>query len=111
MLYIHTNRYRMANRLTSRKGWLSQMDCQLSLKDGQILSYGEYGNPTGIPLIVFHGMPGSRFFGSLFDVLGEKTLFRVIAPERPGCGLSSPKTNPRLSEYPNDIRQLAESLQ
>lgn len=31
------------------------------LPDGRRLAYAEYGDPAGAPVLVFHGMPGSRF--------------------------------------------------
>src|SRR3989344_8029758 len=37
----------------------------ISLKDGRILAYAEYGDPKGKPLFFFHGWPSSRFQGSV----------------------------------------------
>ena len=33
----------------------------VKLADGRQLGYAEYGDPHGLPLIAFHGTPGSRF--------------------------------------------------
>ena len=32
----------------------------ITLSDGRRLGYAEYGDPTGWPLMFFHGTPGSR---------------------------------------------------
>ena len=39
----------------------------------------EYGDPDGIPVFYFHGFPGSRLDGNLFD------FDKRIASEIPNC--------------------------
>jgi pimeloyl-ACP methyl ester carboxylesterase len=82
----------------------------ITLRDGRRLSYAEYGDPEGAPLIVLHGMPGSRILAAVFDERAQHWHLRIIAPERPGCGRSSPLPGGTLIEYPEDIRQLADTL-
>lgn len=87
-------------------------DKTIELRDGRILGYGEFGEPEGIPLFFFHGFPGSRldwnlvFDGQSLPEIGT----RVIAPDRPGFGLSSHKKNRTMSDWPNDVIELADSL-
>lgn len=82
----------------------------MRLPDGRYMGYRESGDPRGTPLFYFHGLPGSRFQcpdeGTARD-LGV----RLIAPERPGYGLSDPMSGP----YPpalwaHDVTAMADAL-
>lgn len=55
---------------------------------GHTVAYAEYGDPTGTPLVAFHGTPGSRLFGALLDEAARERGVRVIAIDRPGYGRS-----------------------
>ncbi|KAL2840425.1 Alpha/Beta hydrolase protein [Aspergillus pseudoustus] len=82
----------------------------LSLDDGRILGFAEYGSPTGFPLLYFHGFPSSRLEASDIDANARRRSLRLIAPERPGFGLSTFKPNQRITEWPNDVLSLADHL-
>jgi len=83
----------------------------LPLADGRTLGYGEFGDSAGVPLMLFHGCPGSRFHALTAHRAAEQAGVRLIAPERPGYGLSSPKEPRRLSQWPEDVLELADHLQ
>lgn len=80
------------------------------LKDGRTLGYAEYGDPAGFPTFAFHGMPGSRLGIKPFHQAAQAAGVRLIAPERPGYPLSTPKPGATLLDYPNDITELADCL-
>jgi pimeloyl-ACP methyl ester carboxylesterase len=84
-------------------------DQTVHLADGRVLGYAEYGPATGPPLFMFHGLPGSRL-----AVAGmwpeEPGTVRVIAPDRPGMGTSAFRPGRRLTDWADDVRQLADSL-
>ena len=82
----------------------------LRLKDGRLLGYAEYGAPSGKPLLFFHGGGGSRLLGELADEPARRLGLRVIAPDRPGIGLSDDQPGRSLLQWPEDVRQLAERL-
>jgi pimeloyl-ACP methyl ester carboxylesterase len=67
---------------------LDQSRCSIRLRDGRKLSFAEYGDPAGRPVFFFHGFPGSRFDGEHAGRVSESIGVRLIAPERPGLGLS-----------------------
>ncbi|MCO8267787.1 alpha/beta hydrolase [Haloferax sp. AB510] len=69
----------------------------LALDGGGRLAYAEYGDSDGIPVVFLHGAPGSRLLGALFDAPAEERGIRVLAPDRPGYGLSSPRPIPEES--------------
>lgn len=53
------------------------------------ISYLEYGDPQGTPLVFLHGTPGSGLLGALFRDQARRTETRVLAIDRPGYGRSS----------------------
>jgi pimeloyl-ACP methyl ester carboxylesterase len=62
------------------------------------VAYAEYGDPDGEAVVVLHGTPGSRLFGALFDDAARRGGVRVLAPDRPGYGRSSPWSDRRLTD-------------
>lgn len=77
------------------------------LKDGRILGFAEYGDPRGYPVFLLHGTPGSRLWFTNDDPISTSLGLRLIATDRPGYGLSSPKRNSTILEYSEDLAQLA----
>lgn len=55
------------------------------------LTYTEYGAESGTPVVFFHGTPGSRRLGALFERDARANDVRLLAFDRPGCGQSSPR--------------------
>ena len=80
------------------------------LKDGRALGYAEYGILDGSPTIAFHGMPGSRYLMRALDRAAKAAGARIIAPDRPGYGISTPQRRGSLLGYANDVAELADSL-
>jgi pimeloyl-ACP methyl ester carboxylesterase len=78
--------------------------------DGRKLGYAEFGDPDGAPVIALHGTPGSRLMFALADQAARERGLRLIAPERPGYGLSDAKDFPTLHDAAADIISLADSL-
>jgi pimeloyl-ACP methyl ester carboxylesterase len=82
-----------------------------SLESGRTVGYDEYGHPDGPPVFVLHGNPGTRL-----DVLfaGRSALdecsARVIAPDRPGIGRSTPHPGRRIVDWPAELGLLADAL-
>jgi pimeloyl-ACP methyl ester carboxylesterase len=81
-----------------------------TLPDGRALMYSELGMPGGPVVMYFHGAPGSRLdlvvFADAFAALGV----RVISPDRPGFGGSSPQPERRREDWPADVAALADDL-
>lgn len=81
------------------------------LPDGRSLAWREYGAPDGTPVIYFHGIPGSRLDGRLSAEAVEAAGLRMIAPDRPGFGLSSPCAGRRTyAGWIEDVASLADRL-
>ncbi|MGQ4554896.1 alpha/beta fold hydrolase [Halobellus sp. GM3] len=59
--------------------------------DGRQIAYATYGDPDGTPVVFLHGTPGSRRLGALFHADARERGVRILAPDRPGYGRSSPR--------------------
>lgn len=62
------------------------------------LSYTEYGDPAGVPVVFLHGTPGSRVLGTLFDSVAEANGIRLLTFDRPGYGQSTPMPGRSVDE-------------
>ncbi|MGQ9920951.1 MAG: alpha/beta fold hydrolase [Desulfobacca sp.] len=82
----------------------------IRLSDGRLLAYAEYGDRRGWPLLFCHGTPGSRVMARFVASQAQAWGIRLLAPERPGYGLSDPQPHRRLLDWPEDVRQLADAL-
>lgn len=86
----------------------SRVDQILRLADGRRLGFAEYGPTEGLPLFLFHGLPGSRL--AVQEMWTDDPELRVVAPDRPGFGLSTFQPGRRLLDWADDVRQLADAL-
>jgi pimeloyl-ACP methyl ester carboxylesterase len=94
-----------------RNDGLAQTDArQVRLPDGRLLGHAEYGDPSGIPVFGMHGTPGSRLMFAIADVASRQAGVRLIAPERPGFGISSYHRGRTLASYAADIAAFADAL-
>jgi pimeloyl-ACP methyl ester carboxylesterase len=82
----------------------------LEYADGRRLTFAEYGDPSGTPVIYCHGFPGSRLEARLADQPARDLRIRLIAPDRPGFGLSSLQPNRRIADWPADLARIADHL-
>ncbi|MGH2868483.1 MAG: alpha/beta fold hydrolase [Solirubrobacteraceae bacterium] len=81
------------------------------LPDGRSLAWCEYGRPDGGPILYFHGIPGSRIDGRLVADVTAEAGVRVISPDRPGFGLSTPQAGKRsYFGWARDVESLADAL-
>jgi len=75
-------------RREDRRTAPSTETCPLS--DGRTLAYTVAGDEDGTPVVAHHGTPGSRLFASLLADAAAEAGVRVVVPDRPGYGRSSP---------------------
>ena len=82
----------------------------ITLADGRILVWDEWGDPAGTPLLYVHGTPGS---GREAQVLHHAAGFlgiRIIAPHRPGYGGSTHLPGRSVLEWSEDAYTLLDEL-
>jgi pimeloyl-ACP methyl ester carboxylesterase len=85
-------------------------DYRVTLKDGRHLGVCECGDPSGKPVVYFHGFPGSRLEILFADQAAAQAGIRLIGAVRPGYGRSTPRTCHTLTDWSDDIRELAQGL-
>ena len=78
--------------------------------DGRTLSYAEWGEQAGVPVFYCHGFPGSRLEARLADASARALGIRLVAPDRPGFGVSDFQPNRRIRDWPRDMAALADHL-
>jgi pimeloyl-ACP methyl ester carboxylesterase len=81
---------------------------KLTLRDGRVLGFDEYGDPSGVPVYFFHGLPSCRLEASASSEAAQHAGVRLIAVDRPGLGLSSFRSYRPLARFAEDVAQLAD---
>jgi pimeloyl-ACP methyl ester carboxylesterase len=89
---------------------IKKQNQEISLNDGRTLGFAEYGSENGEPIFYFSGGNSSRIEGAWFEKEAIKRNIRLIAPDRPGFGLSSFQKNRELIDWSNDVIELADNL-
>ena len=86
-------------------------DSQVSVTGGRTLAYTDIGEPGWPCVFFFHGAPSSRLRIAYLEqqFLGQHV--RVVSPDRPGYGGSSPQPGRSLIDWPSDLAVLADALQ
>ncbi len=86
------------------------MTGSVTLADGRLLAYEEYGTATGFPVLSFHGGLSSRLDAAPAHEAAVAKGIRLISPDRPGMGLSTYQHGRRLTDWPADVAQLTDAL-
>jgi pimeloyl-ACP methyl ester carboxylesterase len=81
------------------------------LADGRALSFDEHGDPAGTPVLYFPGGGDSRLTRHPDDSIAAELGLRVVAVDRPGCGGSDFGRRRSVAAWPEDVAQLADSLE
>ena len=84
----------------------------LTLNDGRILTYLDLGDPSGSPVVYFHGAPSGKleteFFG--LDERARRAGVRLIVADRPGVGGSTGVASRTLLDGGHDAVAIADAL-
>jgi len=83
---------------------------QISLADGRLLGFDDFGDPDGTPVLFFHGFGSSRVVRHPDDAVAAELGVRMIAVDRPGIGLSTRQPGRRVTDFPRDVGQLLDRL-
>lgn len=82
----------------------------ITLRDGRRLGYAEWGDPTGVAVVHFHGMPGSRLETHASNTEYADLGVHLVTVDRPGYGLSDRSPRRRLLDWPEDVLELTDAL-
>jgi pimeloyl-ACP methyl ester carboxylesterase len=86
-----------------------KVDRTIPLRDGRQMAYCEWGDLAGRPVVLLHGMPGSRLFCP-DEAATEAADVRLVTIDRPGYGRSDPRRGRTLLDWADDYAELAEQL-
>ena len=82
----------------------------LTLSSGRRLGWAEYGDRGGRPVLVFHGLPGSRRQRHPDDGIALGLGARMLHLERPGFGISDPAPARTLAGWARDVAEACDLL-
>ena len=85
------------------------MNQTVTYKNGNILSYAEYGERSGYPILIQHGLIASIKNPDLFDRLIQLGA-RLICIARPGYGESSPVLMNQMADWAEIVSVLIDQL-
>lgn len=77
---------------------------------GHDLEFAVYGGDGGVPVLYFHGTPGSRVEAEILVDAAARQGVRLIAIDRPGSGGSSHRRDRRVVDWPDDVAAVADFL-
>jgi pimeloyl-ACP methyl ester carboxylesterase len=86
------------------------MEHRLRLADGRTLACLELGDPSGAPVLYFHGFPGSRLEARVAATAAARLGVRLLSVDRPGFGQSTFHPGRRIGSWAADIGALADQL-
>lgn len=82
----------------------------MSLRDGRALAYREWGDPAGTPVFHCHGIPSCRLEAWGGEHAYTRAGVRLVTMDRPGIGRSDRHPERRVSDWPDDVADLADEL-
>ena len=81
------------------------------VEDGKhVLAVQSWGDPHGSPVILMHGMPGSRIGPRPRGIVLERMGIRLISYDRPGYGSSSRRERRTVADAGRDVERIADAL-
>ena len=83
---------------------------RLTLPDGRVLCYAEFGATRGRPVLYCHGFPGSRLEAAFAHGIASTLGARLIAADRPGMGRSDASPGRTVLAWTDDAGALVEHL-
>ncbi|GAA2377298.1 alpha/beta hydrolase [Nonomuraea africana] len=78
--------------------------------DGRRLAVEEWGSPSGSPVFLLHGTPGSRLGPRPRAAVLYRLGVRLITFDRPGYGGSDPSPGRRVRDVIDDVLAIADAL-
>lgn len=82
----------------------------VDLPDGRRVGVWEYGAPGGFPVLAFHGNPACGVGFAAADGAATRLGLRVLAPDRPGVGASTPSKDWTVRSYAGVVDELVTAL-
>ena len=85
-------------------------DSRVNVAGGRELAYTDMGEPEWPCVLFFHGAPSSRLRLVYLEQRFLAAGVRVVSPDRPSYGRSSPHAGRSMDDWPRDVAALADAL-
>jgi pimeloyl-ACP methyl ester carboxylesterase len=82
----------------------------VTLQDGAVVAFQEYGDANGVPVVFCHGWPSSCTMAQLTDEPARKLGVRIISPDRPGISGSTLQPDRKLADWPRVMEGVLDYL-
>lgn len=86
------------------------IDSRITLPDGRQLAYTDIGEPEWPCILFCHGAPITRLHLAYLEAEFRARHLRVVSPDRPGYGRSSPYPGRSMRDWASDVEVLADVL-
>jgi pimeloyl-ACP methyl ester carboxylesterase/DNA-binding CsgD family transcriptional regulator len=83
---------------------------RITLSDGRVLAYRDYGDRAGAALLCFHEGVGSSLLPAGTDAMAARLGLRVLCADRPGFGQSDPRSDYSFNGVADDMVELCDHL-
>ncbi len=83
----------------------------VTLADGRRLSYAEFGDPDGYPVLSCHGSFTGGLDIAVAGPAARRLGIRIISPDRPGTGGSTRARGRVIAEWAGDVETLLDVLE
>lgn len=91
-------------------GTAKSTDYVAGLRDGRTMSYAQYGDPDGFPVVNAHGGLACRLDVQAAAPVAAECGVRLISPDRPGVGGSDPQPGRTVLDWARDVGELMDNL-
>lgn len=81
------------------------------LADGRALSYSEFGDSRGYPVLNCHGSFMGRLDVAVAEPVARRLGIRIVSPDRPGTGGSTRARGRVVAEWAQDTESLLDTLE
>jgi pimeloyl-ACP methyl ester carboxylesterase len=78
--------------------------------DNNALALQVWGDPDGHPVVLMHGMPGSRLGPRPRGIVLERMGVRLISYDRPGYGYSARRLGRKVADSATDVERIVDFL-
>jgi len=85
-------------------------DHVVGLRDGWSMTYAQYGDPAGFPIISAHAGLACRLDVEAAASIAGQSGIRLISPDRPGVGRSDPQPGRTILDWVSDLGELLDLL-
>src|SRR5262245_54335134 len=82
----------------------------MTMNDGRIVGFADFGSPAQTALVWCHGGPGSRLEPSFIAESAARAGLRLIGIDRPGYGLSTPQPGRTIGGWVPDALAVLDHL-